>query len=95
MSGVNFNVSRAEARLIEAIAERCLRLEAEAGRPVPERMLVEMDITACHANGNRLKLQELLDAAPADFNHDVWGIRQHIDRLTGKLIDCFSPRYSE
>lgn len=54
----------------------------------------EMDITACYANGNKLDLQQLLDADDFNFSHDVFGIREHLDRETGKLKNCFSPRFS-
>lgn len=58
-----------------------------------------MDITAAHANGNPLKLAEMVAAIgtenESDVLHDLFGIRRHIDRSTGKLGDCFSPRYSQ
>ena len=54
---------------------------------------VMMDIEACH-NGNPLMLAELLNADVWDFAHDVFGIQENIDRTTGKLMNCFVPRYS-
>jgi hypothetical protein len=54
-----------------------------------------MDITACHLNGCPLRLGELLGADDANFAHDVFGIRRHLNRETGKLEDCFCPRYAE
>ncbi len=53
-----------------------------------------MDLDACHSNGCPLKLGELLQADDFNFAHDVFGICQHINRNTGKLQDCFLPRYS-
>lgn len=53
-----------------------------------------MDITACHANGNPLRLAELLKADDGNFGHDVFGIRRFIDRTTGRLMGHFRPRYS-
>lgn len=53
-----------------------------------------MDITAVHANGCPLNLQKLLDAPDYDFSHDIVGIHGHLDRKTGKLMDCFDPRCS-
>lgn len=53
-----------------------------------------MDITAVHANGNPLKLAELLATDDFNFTHDVFGITRHIDRETGKLGGCFVPRFS-
>ena len=57
-----------------------------------EAMTANMDITACHANGNPLGLQRLLLADDFTFAHDVFGIRGHINRETGQLEDCFVPR---
>ena len=54
----------------------------------------DMDITACHANGNPLRLAELLSADDFNFCHDVLGIRRHINRETGQLENCFVPRFS-
>ncbi len=53
-----------------------------------------MDITAAHRNGCPLKLDELLKAEDFDFAHDVFGIRRYINRKTGKLENCFLPRFS-
>ena len=53
-----------------------------------------MDLTACHANGNPLRLAELLAADDGNFAHDIFGINRHLNRQTGELMDCFSPRYS-
>ena len=55
---------------------------------------MEMDISACHIS-NPLKLEELLVADDSNFGHDVFGIRKYINRETGELTDCFSPRYSK
>jgi hypothetical protein len=54
-----------------------------------------MDLDACHNNGCPLKLQELLDADDTNFAHDVFGIRSNISRYSGKLENCFLPRYSK
>ena len=59
-----------------------------------DRMTIHMDISATHANGCPLKLQELLDADDFNFAHDILGIRKHICRTTGKLQNCFLPRFS-
>lgn len=88
MTTAKFDVSYTDENLIHKIALRAIaKLRADL-------MTIEMDITACHANGNPLKLKELLDAPDFDFFHDVAGINAHIDRKTGKLLDFFSPRYS-
>lgn len=85
--------SKQEARTIAAIAKRAVEMAASAGWRY-ESMDADMDITACHANGNPLKLDELLAADDVNFSHDAFGIRRHLNRETGKLEDYFSPRYS-
>jgi len=89
---INFNVNKEDGLLIMAITERAVKL---LGRGEINVMTMDMDITACHVNGNPLRLQALLDADDSNFVHDVLGIKYHINRKTGKLEDCFLPRYSE
>lgn len=77
-----------------AIARRAASTAARVGWNYPI-MDATMDIDACHSNGCPLKLQELLEADDFNFAHDAFGIRAHIDRTTGKLQDCFLPRYAQ
>ena len=53
---------------------------------------VYLDVLACHANGCRLALGWLLEAPNVHFAHDVFGIREHIDRESGALRSFFLPR---
>lgn len=62
--------------------------------PNATKMTIVMDIMASHTNGCKLKLEALRDSKLSDFVHDVCGINKHIDRETGKLLDCFLPRYA-
>lgn len=41
-----------------------------------------------------LDLDALLAADSGNFLHDVAGIHRHMDRTTGKMGDCFVPRFS-
>jgi hypothetical protein len=86
-----FTASRAETALIFKIIERFERITNKPS----DRLSLSMDLDACHSNGCSLDLIALLEAA-SDFDlvHDVGGIRMHIDRDTGKLGDCFLPRYA-
>jgi len=86
---LNWKVSREEHLLIAAIVKRYAALLPEV-----DHLELNMDITATHANGCPLKLQELLEAPEFDFVHDVVGIRRHINRQTGQLEDFFLPRYA-
>lgn len=86
---IKWNVPKKEYAIIRKIAERAAReLNADA-------QTVEMDLTACHMNGNPLKLQELLEAPAPDFGHDIFGINRHLDHETGELKKFFSPRCSK
>jgi len=90
---INFKVTAQEASTIHEIVERAEIVAADLGSSV-DRLSLTMDLTACHANGTPLKLDELLGADRFNFVHDVWGVIGHIDRRTGKLTDCFLPRYA-
>lgn len=91
---LNMNVSKEDRAIIYKIAVRGVNLAKEAGY-TRDLLTMEMDIIACHLNGNPLDLEGLLDAENGDFGHDVFGIQRHIDRRTGELQDCFVPRMSQ
>lgn len=92
MSYVSFRVTKTDKALIRHIVKRAMRHAKEAGIAYDPQDCA-MDITACHANGTKLDLIELLGATDFNFIHDVFGIRQHLSRRTGKLKHCFVPRY--
>lgn len=93
MTAVSFKVSRGHANVIQRIATRAAEMRRKMGLP-HDRLEIEMDVTATHANGCPLQLARLLLADDVDFAHDVFGIARHLDRETGQLRDCFLPRYS-
>ena len=41
-----------------------------------------------------LRLEDWLEADDFNFAHDWYGIRKHIDRRTGKMENCFVPRFA-
>lgn len=88
---VSFLVKQREARIILEIARRASAAATAAGFDYPV-IDASMDVTACHANGCPLKLITLRDADDFNFAHDVFGIRRHINRETGKLDGMFVPR---
>lgn len=88
---INWDVSNEDFRLIHQIAERVER-DLHPPNPDPFREIL-MDLMACHANGCPLRLAEFLAADMQDFSHDYYGIRNHLNRGTGKLEDCFTPRF--
>jgi hypothetical protein len=84
--------------LIERIADRAVLLERTASKSGAARrgakLHHQMNISACHASGNPLRLADLLAADDFNFAHDVFGIDRHLDRDTGELTGFFSPRFS-
>ena len=84
---------RAQLDIIEKIADRAVDLYAKNDVLV-ERSNVLMDIIATHFGECKLRLGDLLAADDFNFSHDIGGINRHLDRITGKLTDGFSPRYS-
>lgn len=99
MSAVKFTTSPAEFALVGRIADRARAIWREnrepGDQPQPDRMLLMMDLAATHANGNPMDFAGLLAADDGNFMHDVCGIARHLDRETGRLLSCFSPRYSQ
>jgi len=98
---INFDATADDAALISDIVDRWCGLAEKyrAASPASEfpkvdKRSLSMDLTACHLNGTPLKLEELLEADDFNFIHDVGGIRRHMDRRTGKLTDCFLPRFA-
>lgn len=97
---VNWEVSKEDFDLITEITDRAveiaLRVRTIKAKEVGAfKLELRMDLTATHASGCPLRLANLLSAPSGDFAHDVFGIRQHIDRETGQLGECFLPRYAQ
>jgi hypothetical protein len=90
---MNWKVSKEEHALIDRIAERAKQIARRQGVEYSWHHAT-MDVTACHANGNPLRLSDLLAADDFNFTHDVFGIAAHLDHETGRLTGCFRPRYS-
>lgn len=86
---INFDITKAETRLIHKIVMRAVDKDSEL-----DTLDLHMDIAACHKNGCPLDLEKLLAFDEFNFAHDIYGIRGHIDRKTGQLLDFFSPRCS-
>jgi len=54
---------------------------------------IVMDVETVHKK-TPLDLERLLAADNFNFSHDIAGIRRHLDRETGKLLNHFIPRFS-
>jgi hypothetical protein len=90
VSAVRFDLTPAEHKLVNAIVVRACSLLSDI-----DRLTLAMDITAVHANGCPLQLEEMLKGDTFDFVHDIDGIQRHIDRHTGQLKDFFEPRFAK
>lgn len=90
---ISWACSKADTLVCAEIADRAVAMAESIGFNYRKQEAL-MDVMACHCNGCPLRLSELLAADDANFGHDVFGIRRHIDRETGQLTDCFLPRFS-
>lgn len=93
MTKISFESSWKDSALIHKIALRAVKMAA-ADRTYRLQDAM-MDITVTHCNGCPLKLADLLAADDFNFSHDIYGIRRHLNRDTGKLEDHFLPRFSD
>lgn len=93
-STIKWEATKTEIDVISKIIKRASKLFEGFGIRI-DLLSLSMDIEAVHSNGCPLRLVDLLFAANSDFTHDIAGIMKHIDRKTGKLTDCFLPRYAD
>lgn len=90
---LKFDASKFEVGIINQIANRAVAMANNYGVAY-DKMTAFMDIDACHSSGMPLQLGALLEADEANFAHDVFGIRRHINRRTGQIEGCFVPRFA-
>jgi len=90
---MKFTATREELTKISEIADRAIAIADKFGLPTNKMNLV-MDLEVAHSNDTPLDLQALAAADDTNLAHDVFGIRSHLNRRTGKLEDGFAPRYS-
>lgn len=79
---------------IGKIADRAVNLYATHEVRI-ERINVLMDLMAVHFDVQKLRLDDLLTADDFNFMHDISGINHHLDRDNYRLMDHFSPRFSQ
>lgn len=94
MAEVKFSRNRRDFDLIEEITDRGWNIPW-LRKSYSDRMSMHMDVSAVHANGNPLRLADLLNADDFNFAHDMSGICNCLDRSTGKLTKNFRPRFSQ
>ena len=97
MENINWNTTKRDTNTIAAIAKRGVALAKKYGiyGIYRDYNTLSMDLTAVHLNDVPLRLSDLRKADDANFGHDVFGIVRYIDRKTGKLTDCFLPRFAQ
>lgn len=87
--------SAVESDLVHVIAQRALRAANRLNVKGVDLLDFEMDVCATHLNGCPLRLDDLAGTSDEfSFVHDIFGIRRHLNRETGKLENHFLPRFS-
>ena len=86
---INWGCTNQEYKLIIKILIRAIEL-------IPHENLDNlcMILETTHLNGNPIDFKRLLLSKADDFCHDIIGITNHINRRTGALKRCFTPRHS-
>ena len=59
-----------------------------------DTLTLQMDLEAISLTVS-MDWEKLLKASPRDFYHDLGGIQEHLNRKTGKLENCFLPRFAK
>lgn len=78
---------------IKLIAQIVKRVFKEMPDYPDSKTTLIIDIEKCHDDNYPLDLEGLLKADAWNFLHDILGIRRHMNRETGKIENCFVPRY--
>lgn len=78
---------------LETIAIATIIVRSRRFFPEIDRDELSEQIRLAHS-ASPLMLQALANAKPSDLIHDILGIRQHMDPITGEMNDCFICRYS-
>ncbi len=90
----NADTTREDIETMAAICKRFEDYSREYHLPVShfgQRIDRMMDLELAHIDCP-IDLAGLLAAEDGDFVHDVCGIHRHMDRSTGVVGGCFSPR---
>lgn len=86
---ISFKVSKTDSVIIGRVVLRAIEVGLYTEAQLTD---AAMDLEATHANGCPLDFQKLLDFDAFNFAHDVAGIRNCLDRTTGRLRKNFLPR---
>jgi hypothetical protein len=88
---LRLDIPAEDADYIVAIVERAERAGCV---DKTDRMRHLLDLTVCHANGTSLDLAAMLTGPILDVDHDLTGLRRHMNRRTGAMEDLFQPRFA-
>lgn len=91
---MKMDASKKDQEIIQKIAERAHKMIFRMGPTSRDALDYNMDVTATHLNGCRLRLLDFLGAEDFSFMHDITGIGRHLNRETGKLENFFLPRFA-
>lgn len=90
---ISFDIAPLDRKVVDKIVARGWAIDWLAAS-YPDQISMRMDVIATHANGNPLRLADLLAADDFNFAHDMSGICNCLDRETGRLTRSFRPRFS-
>jgi len=78
---------------IAEIGKRASEIAKGIGHDIePINFMLDMETALKHEQNKGIDLDVLLRFDDGNFAHDVFGIHRHLNRETGELMDCFSPR---
>jgi len=76
------------------IAQRYEQACAEAGLTPDARLKTCMDLEKMAEIFPGFRFKEMLNSPAREFNHDIFGIKNNLNRTTGKMENEFLPRYA-
>lgn len=88
---LSYDCSTSDMQAIQAIAARACELFKDYKIAIVNPVSVAHEVAACHCNGCPLNLVQLLLCSPTDFEHDIGGIFQNLNRRTGGLLNGWWP----
>jgi hypothetical protein len=85
------NWKKAKKKDYEKVEKILDRIERDCHESI-DRTDMSMDLIAVHISDMHLDFHKLLNFNDFSFYHDIKGIKNNINRYTGKLDNCFVPR---
>lgn len=92
---LSYACSDSDMQMIFEIAARAIAMYQAHGLPTPTPYDIAIDVATMHCNGNPLKLMQFMMSDNADFQRDLVGLRIHLDRRTGQLMNGWRPIFGE